>query len=137
MNGKKIMIVDNEEPICDLYKRVFLREGFDVEAYTDGAKAIERIKKKKFDLVLTDLKMPYVDGFDVIRMVREISPETIIIVVSGYPTIESVVRSVRLGAVDYIMKPFEVPDLLTKVKKCLAEEAGEQPEPEQPEQPLQ
>lgn len=127
MKNKRIMIVDNEEPICDLYKRVFLREGYSVEAFTDGAQAIERIKQQKFDLVLTDLKMPYIDGFDVIRMVREISPETIIIVVSGYPTIESVIRSVRLGAVDYIMKPFEVPDLLSKVKRCLTNGIDDNP----------
>jgi len=116
---KKIMVVDNEDGICDIYKKVLLDEGFEVEAFLDGGTAIERAEQKNFDVVITDLKMPKIDGFYVIRKIREISPKTDIIVITGYATLDSVVQSIKLGALDYIVKPFEIGDLVTKVKKCI------------------
>ena len=116
---KKIMVVDNEDGICDIYKKVLLDEGFDVEAFIDGGSAVQRASQKNFDVVITDLKMPKIDGFFVIRKIREISPKTDIIVITGYATLDSVVQTIKLGAHDYIVKPFEICDLVSKVKRCI------------------
>jgi len=116
---KKIMVVDNENGICDIYKKVLLAEGFDVETFLDGGTAVQRAAQKDFDVVITDLKMPKIDGFYVIKKIRELSPKTDIIVITGYATLDSVVQSIKLGALDYIVKPFEIGDLVTKVKQCI------------------
>jgi DNA-binding NtrC family response regulator len=116
---KKVMVVDNEHGICDIYKKVLIDAGFDVEAFLDGGSAVERATVQNFDVVITDLKMPKIDGFHVIRRIRELSPKTDIIVITGYATLDSVVQSIKLGALDYIVKPFEISDLVTKVKKCI------------------
>jgi len=118
---KRIMVVDNEDDICDIYKRVLVSEGFDVEAFLDGGTAIDSFAKKSFDVVITDLKMPKVDGYFVIKKIRELSPKTDIIVITGYATLDSVVATIKLGAYDYLVKPFEINDLVSKVKKCIEE----------------
>ncbi len=116
---KRIMVVDNEDNICDIYKKVLIHEGYDVESFLDGSTAIDSFSKKSFDIVITDLKMPKIDGFHVIKRVREMSPKTDIIVITGYATLDSVVTSIKLGAYDYLVKPFEISDLVGKVKKCI------------------
>ena len=116
---KRIMLVDNEDSICDIYKRILTDEGFEVESFIDGGTAIESFSKKSFDIVITDLKMPKLDGFYVIKKVRELSPKTDIIVISGYATLDSVIESIKLGAYDYLVKPFEISDLVGKVRKCI------------------
>jgi len=118
---KRIMVVDNEDNICDIYKKVLTKEGFDVESFLDGGSAIDSFARQNFDIVITDLKMPKIDGFYVIQKVREMSPKTDIIVITGYATLDSVVATIKLGAYDYLVKPFEIHDLVDKVKKCIEE----------------
>lgn len=121
MDQKKILVVENEDPICEIYARVLRNEGYDVETFVEGDKALRRVRENHFDLVITDLKMPKVDGMYVIRKVRELSPNTEIMVITGYATIDSVVETIKLGASDYILKPFEIGDLVEKVRKILGE----------------
>lgn len=117
---KRVMVVDNEDNICDIYKKVLLKEGFDVESFIDGGSAIDSFSRIHYDVVITDLKMPKIDGFHVIKKVRELSPTTDIIVITGYATLDSVVATIKLGACDYLVKPFEIRDLVDKVKKCFS-----------------
>lgn len=116
------MVVDNEDKICDIYKRVLVNEGYEVEACYDGDEAVQKVSENQYDLVITDIKMPKMSGFNVIKKTKELSPDTDVIVISGYATIDAVVKTVRMGAQDYIIKPFEICDLVTKVKKCLEKE---------------
>jgi len=116
---KRIMVVDNEDNICDIYKKVLINEGYDVEAFMDGGSAIDSFVQNRFDVVITDLKMPKIDGFHVIKKIREVSPKTDIIVITGYATLDSVVTTIKLGAYDYLVKPFEISDLVGKVRKCI------------------
>ncbi|MBN1823808.1 MAG: response regulator [Endomicrobiales bacterium] len=122
MSRKRIMVVDNEDKICDIYKRVLVNEGYEVEACYDGDEAVQKVSENQYDLVITDIKMPKMSGFNVIKKTKELSPDTDVIVISGYATIDAVVKTVRMGAQDYIIKPFEICDLVTKVKKCLEKE---------------
>lgn len=118
-NRKRIMVIDNEDSICEIYKRVLVDEGFEVEVYNDGGSAVERASQADFDIVITDLKMPKYDGIYVIKKIREISPKTDIIVISGYATLDSVIQTIKMGAKDYLVKPFEIFELIAKVQKCV------------------
>jgi two-component system, NtrC family, response regulator PilR len=118
---KRIMVVDDEDRICEIYTKVLISEGFDVEAFMDGETAIESFSKNIFDIVITDLKMPKKDGYYVIQKIREMAPKTDIIVITGYATMDSVIKTIKLGAYDYLVKPFEIDDLVNKVKKCITE----------------
>ncbi len=119
MAKEKIIVLDDEKSIGQLCKRVLVKEGYIVEIYSDGEKALDHISKEKVDLVLVDLKMPKIDGLSVLKRIKKISPDTDVIVMTGYTSIDSAVESIRLGAWDYIAKPFEIEDLKQKIKNCL------------------
>lgn len=125
---KKILVVENEDPICEIYTRVLQHEGYDVEAFVEGDKALTRVRDTNYDLVITDLKMPKFDGMYVIRMVRQLSPQTPIMVITGYATIDSIVETIKQGATDYILKPFEIGDLIKKVRGLIGESRATQAE---------
>lgn len=115
----RIMVIDNEDNICDIYKRVLADRGFEVETFLDASAAIDSFSRQKYDIVITDLKMPKLDGYYVIRKIKELCPGTDVIVITGYATMDSVVTSIKLGAYDYLVKPFEIADLLGKIDKCI------------------
>ena len=117
--NKRILVVDDDKQIAKLCVRTLTKEGYIVEAYTDPSFAKERISQQFFDLVLSDLMMPEVDGNEILRTVRKESPLTDVIIMTGVATIESAVNAIKAGAYDYIPKPFEIDGLLDKVRKCL------------------
>lgn len=94
-------------------------EGYDVVSASDGVDGISQIEKDIFDLVITDIKMPGKDGFEVLRKTKEISPETLVIMVTAFGTNESAIEAMKLGAYDYINKPFNVDEMRLIVRKAL------------------
>jgi DNA-binding NtrC family response regulator len=118
MEGKSILIVDDEKNI-----RLTLSQALEVlEVETDtaanGEEALVKLKEKEFGLILLDLKMPGMDGMEVLRRVREIRPDIRIIIITAYGTVESAVEAMKLGAVDFIQKPFspeEIRELVSRV----------------------
>ena len=98
---------------------LFDDEGFTVETAQDGQVAIDKLKEQPFDVVLADLKMPRLDGMSLLQKTREMRPPTIFIVITGYGSIDSAVEAMKLGASDYITKPFVVEQLLTAVGNAL------------------
>ena len=114
-----ILIVDDEEVIRKALVRLLSGEGYQVEAASDGFEAIEKVKEGGVDLVLTDLKMPEKDGIVLIREVKEVSPETACIIMTGFGTISSAVEAVKVGAYHYITKPFQLDDVLSLVARAL------------------
>ncbi|MBD3258502.1 response regulator [candidate division GN15 bacterium] len=117
-----ILVVDDEEIIREFLVEVL--EDYDVTIACDGAEAIDKIKEQQFDLVITDLRMPRVSGEEVVKSVREVSPETKVIVISGYSSLYTVSQSVNHGACAFLSKPFSINELLQSVEGALAEEAG-------------
>ena len=109
MNGEqtavRVLIVDDEKIIRDSFSRVLLKDGYTVEAVESGRLALERSAEESFDIVLLDLKMPGLDGMETLRQLKEKDQDIVSIMVTGYPTIESAVQAVKLGAYDYITKP--------------------------------
>ncbi|MGB9698608.1 MAG: sigma-54-dependent transcriptional regulator [Thermodesulfobacteriota bacterium] len=120
MSQLKILIVDDEQIIRDSFSRVLLKEGFGVETVASGRLALEKIAQEPFDLVLLDLKMPGLDGLETLREIKARDPDLICIMITGYPTIESAVKAVKMGAYDYLTKPCN-PDELRMVVARAAE----------------
>ncbi len=115
----KILVVDDQRNMRTTLSMMLRGAGYDVEESGDGTEACDRVLAETFDLVLTDLKMGARDGIDVLRHVKHESPLTEVIVMTAYGTIESAVEAMRIGAYDYIQKPFTEEELLVKVQKAV------------------
>ncbi len=124
MESMKILVVDDEAPIRDmLQKGLTLRGGFSVEVAQSGIEAIEKIEKDVFDLVLTDLMMPEMDGLELLKTVKGTRPEVMVILMTAYGSIETAVEAMRIGANDYITKPVDFNELLIHISKAQKENA--------------
>jgi len=115
----RILIVDDHKNSRFTLGVILKREGYGVVEAENGDKAIQIIEKEYFDLIITDLKMEKVDGFDIIDFVKNISPATEIIVITAYATIETAVKAIKLGAYDYISKPMQREEIIHTVRKAL------------------
>jgi len=119
MEKDRILVVDDEEIIRQLLVRTFDKDRYHVEAVGDAEAALKRIKGDSFNLLITDLKMPKVSGMDVLREIKSVNPYMEVIIITGYPTIESAVEAVKIGAFDFICKPFDLEQMKTAVTRCL------------------
>ncbi len=115
----RILVVDDEESIRDLLRLVLTGEGYSVVTANDGEEAIEYLEARRFDIVITDLVMPGVNGVEVLRAAKRIDPNYPVIVITGYPSVETVTELVRLGAGDYLTKPFNIDVVRVTVAKLL------------------
>ncbi len=115
----RILIIDDHENTRFTLSMILKKEGFQVAEANDGQRAITLINRDNFDLVITDLKMEKVDGFEILNHVKRISPNTEIIVITAYATINSAIKAMKLGAYDYISKPFQREEIVLNVRKAL------------------
>jgi DNA-binding response OmpR family regulator len=118
MKDKSVLIVDDEKNIRLTLSQALEALEVVTETATNGEEALARLKEKEFGLILLDLKMPGMDGMEVLRQVSEIRPDVRIIIITAYGTIESAVEAMKLGAVDFIQKPFspdEIRELVSRV----------------------
>jgi len=116
-----ILVVDDDADMREWVKDDLEHEGFVVETAPGGRAGVERVKAGGIDIVVTDVKMPDLDGLDLLREVREVDPTPFVIVVTGFGSIDTAIRAVKLGAYDYITKPFKIDQLLLGIDKALAE----------------
>ena len=119
MNTKRILVVDDEEIVRTSCSRTLAPAGFDVRLARNGVEGMNMLKEEAFDLVLTDLKMPDMDGIEVLRKIKESWPAVEVIIITGYQTVDTAVKAIKLGAFDYIEKPFTPDALITAVSKAL------------------
>lgn len=115
----KILIVDDEPDICKALEFLLKREGYDVASANSGEEAVERLKGDSFDVVLTDLKMGKFDGMDVLKKAKELNPDVQVIMMTAFASIESAVEAMKMGASDYISKPFLNEEIKLIVRKVL------------------
>jgi DNA-binding NtrC family response regulator len=118
--SSSILIVDDEDIIRESLSFVLSKEGYRVRDAANGRVALDRIKEESFDLVLTDLEMPEMKGIELLENVSRFSPETLVVIITAYGSIETAIAALRQGAVDYILKPVEFDELLIKVRRLLA-----------------
>ena len=119
MIKNRILVLDDEKVVQQLLVRTFGEDRYHVETAEDSYLALKRIKEEPFDLLITDLKMPGVSGMDVLKEVKNVNPHTEVIIITGYPTIELAVEAVKMGAFDFICKPFDLVEMRTTVDRCL------------------
>jgi two-component system NtrC family response regulator len=117
--NKKILVVDDDESLRRVIEYNISEEGYDVLACDCGEKAMEIFKKNEIDLVITDLQMPEMGGIELIKQIRAIAPSAIVIVITAFGTVDTAVESMKLGAFEYITKPFNREELKIIVKKAL------------------
>ena len=122
MASERILIVDDEDGMRRLLSRVLTREGYDTVAVGSGAEALRLVANERFDLVVTDIKMPEMDGLQLLAELKEYEPSLLVIVITAYGTIENAVQALRSGAYDYIAKPFENDEIRLTVAKALERE---------------
>ena len=116
----RVLIVDDEQVILDLLDRLVGSLGIEVDCVNNGSEALELIERFRHDLVITDLKMPSMDGLEVLGRAKEFNPDCEVIILTGYGDMQSVVQAMRRGAYDYLQKPVEDMDLfLTAVRRAL------------------
>jgi len=94
----RILVVDDEQSMRDFLSIMLKKEGYDVVAAENGSGALKAIQTEIFDLVITDVKMPAVDGIEVLRTIKDVSPETVVIMITAFATAETAVEAIKLGA---------------------------------------
>jgi len=114
-----ILIIDDERVIQEGCKRILSGSGYLVETAGDGERALEMVSRESFDVILLDLKLPGSGGMEVLSLLKEKDPEAIIIMITGYPSIEGAVEAIKLGAYDYLPKPFSPDQLRLTVKRAV------------------
>jgi DNA-binding NtrC family response regulator len=119
MSKGRILVVDDEDIVRTSCSRTLSPEGYDVRLAKNGVEGLKIANEERFDLVLTDLKMPDMDGIEVLRIIKEKWPETEVIIVTGYQTVDTAVKAIKLGAYDYIEKPFTPDALISAVADAL------------------
>jgi DNA-binding NtrC family response regulator len=117
--ASRALVVDDEENIRGLLEKVLTDEGFAVETASTGEDALARYQAKPFDLVLTDLRLPTLSGLDVLQGLVSLDPDALVIILTGYGTVETAIRAIKLGAYDYIAKPFRPEELMVVVNQAL------------------
>lgn len=113
----RILIAEDEEITRKHIANTLAGEGHDVEAVDNGTEALKRIRADNFDVLIADIKMPGIDGLELLSRVRADSPETDVIIITGFGSIGSAVEAMKQGASDYIPKPFELDELILKINK--------------------
>ncbi|MFW6131535.1 MAG: sigma-54-dependent transcriptional regulator [Candidatus Aminicenantaceae bacterium] len=116
---EKILILDDEKSILDLLVMVFEKEGYQVKTALSAPKALELIEKEEFDLIITDIKLPEMSGLEVLKKVKNKKSDIPVIVITAYGTVKQAVETLKAGAMDYILKPFDVDELKIVVSQGL------------------
>ncbi len=111
-----VLIIDDEKAIRDSLKFVLSEEGYSADTAVDGEEALQKIKNENYDIVITDIKMPKLDGMQIRCKAAEISPDSFFIVMTAYASVQTAIEALRRGAFDYLIKPIEFDDLIIKIK---------------------
>jgi DNA-binding NtrC family response regulator len=119
MARNRILVVDDEEIMRSSLSDWLKEDGYYVQAVEDGYKAIEKVKEEEWDLAVVDLKMPKIDGLEVLEKIRKMKPEVPVIIVTAYATIDTAVMAIKAGAADYIVKPFNPEEISVVIAKLV------------------
>jgi two-component system response regulator HydG len=118
--NKRILIIDDDLDMCTLLSRFLNKKGYDAEVAHSASKGIAKVTESNYDIVLCDFRLGDKDGKDVLLKIKEISPETIVIIITGYSDIKTAVDVIKLGAFDYITKPLVPDEVISVIEKALA-----------------
>ena len=119
--SERILVVDDELFVRELLLEFLSSQGYEVSLADSGEKAVKLLQAQPADVILLDLKMPGIDGIETLKQIKEIDPNALAIIMTGYPTIESSIEALRHGAYDYVVKPFKLNELKFSIEKALQE----------------
>ena len=120
MSSKGIIhVIDDEPVIRDVLAQLLTSEGYEVEISASGEEALEKFPSQSFDVILLDLLMPGMDGIEVLRRIKKVDPLAAIIIITAYGSVESAISAMKIGALDYVQKPFKHDDLLLAIEKAV------------------
>ncbi len=121
MAGEKILIVDDEEGMREVLTYMLEGESHQVTTAASGLEALEKLCQEEFSLVLADIKMPGIDGLEMLRRIKEIDEQTVVIVMTAYASLDTAIKAIKFDAFDYLVKPFADTDkVLNIIQKALA-----------------
>jgi len=115
----RVLVVDDEAPIRALCRKILLRDGCEVEEAADGSAALSLLELGDFDVVVTDLRRPEVEGLDVLRAVKAKQPDVEVVVITAHGTIQDAIEAMREGALDFLVKPFDLQEFSLVIAKAL------------------
>jgi CheY-like chemotaxis protein len=115
----RVLAVDDEPVVLDSFRRILVLEGFNVDTVENGPEALNLVQRHDYDFVFTDLKMPIMDGVEVVKAVKHLRPDVDVVVITGYGTIETAVETLQHGACEYVQKPFTAEELSDFAKRIL------------------
>ena len=118
-DNPKLLVVDDEEVICQACRRIFSRQGFQVEVNTDACEGLNCALHGEYAAILLDIKMPKIDGIQFLERLRETKPDQPVLIMTGYPSIPNATAAMRLGASDYITKPFRPEEITRAVQRIM------------------
>jgi len=119
MSKNKILIIEDERSMNEILRMLLEGEGYEVFSAFDGKEGMDFIKKEIFDIIITDIKMPFYDGFDILKEVKNFSSETLVIMITAFGTTEAAIEAMKLGAYDYINKPFKIDEIRIIIENAL------------------
>ena len=121
MKGKaNVLVVDDERTVCKSCKKILTQEGYNVDVALSGEEALNKVKGNGFDVVITDWKMPEINGIEVARRIKKENPDIAVIMITGYPSVETSIKAIRSGISDYVPKPFTPEELSDAMIRALA-----------------
>jgi DNA-binding NtrC family response regulator len=118
-NRGKILIVDDEDVIRELLVSKFSKLGYETVSAVNGEDALAKLNTEEVQVVITDMKMPKLGGLDVLKAVKEKSPKSEVIIITGHATVEDALNAMKGGAYDFIQKPFNIDELTALVEKAI------------------
>ncbi|MDA8160232.1 MAG: response regulator [Desulfobacteraceae bacterium] len=116
-----VMIIDDEKIVGDMAKLSLEQDGYEVETFLSGEAALARLSEKKFDVVVTDLKMKGIDGLEVLRTVKRFYPETVVIMITAFAHLDVAIEALRDNVHDFFPKPVKIKELKQSIRKALGE----------------
>jgi len=131
MDKTKVLVIDDEKVVLDSVKKILLDEGYEVEVNLSGRDGLKDALQSHYDIVLTDIRMPDIGGMRVLRDIKRAKPSLPVIMITGYASVKSSVQAMKLGASDYVEKPFTPDQLIKAVDTALETAASKKPEPQE------
>ena len=119
----RVLVVDDEEIVRESLSGWLAQDGYHVETAEDGPSALERMKKERWTVLLVDMKMPGMDGLQVLEQSRQLQPDLVAVIMTAYATVDTAVSAMKLGAYDYLVKPFDPDELSLMMQKIVAQQA--------------
>ena len=131
MKRVKVLVIDDEKVVLDSVDKILTDEGYDVATNLSGRDGLNEALTTDYDIVLTDIRMPDIGGMRVLRDIKRSKPTLPVVMITGYASVHSSVQAMKLGAADYVEKPFTPDQLIKAVDTALAASASQEPEPQQ------